>query len=361
MKKDRRTLLQLAKAITAGTLMFFLLIPIGCQNSNRPMPDTQENSAPMVKTYPKTGSIERLTSEINELIPTDAELEIIAEGFDWSEGPLWVSSGNMLLFSDIPPNKVMKWTEENGLETYLHPSGFTGENTQSKEPGANGLLLNKAGQLVLCQHGDRRMAQMEAPLDQPAATFSTLADRWQGKRFNSPNDAIFDASWNLLFTDPPYGLPQQATDPSREIPFQGVYHLSAATGAVQLLTDELSRPNGLALSPDGQTLYVANSDPERAIWMAYDYDSAGKLSNGRVFYDATDQVNVAKGLPDGLKVDKKGNLWATGPGGVWIFAADGRHLGTIKTGQATSNCAFNDDQSVFYMTADMYVLRLKLK
>jgi gluconolactonase len=202
---------------------------------------------------------------------------------------------------------------------------------------------------------------MDAPLTAPETRFTTLADRYDGMRFSSPNDAVFDANGTLYFTDPPYGLPEGTGDPTRETPYNGVYRLGT-DGEVTLLTDELSRPNGIGLSPDESTLYVANSDPERAIWMAYDLLPSGTVANGRVFFDATNLVSAEnRGLPDGLKVDAAGNLFATGPGGVLVFSPDGRHLGTIRTTQATANCAFGEGGKTLYMTADSYLLRLRLE
>ncbi len=317
-------------------------------------------TAMQTQKYPTTGSILRLSPLFDRLIPKDAQIEIIAKGFAWSEGPVWISEHNMLLFSDIPPNKVFKWTEKDGQELYLQPSGYTGERRRGGEMGANGLVIDPEGHLILCQHGDRKMARMDAPLDKPQTKFITIVDQWQRKRFNSPNDAIFNKAGALLFTDPPYGLEKSMNDPLKEIAFQGVYQYDFTTKQVTLLTDTLSRPNGIAFSPDETKLYVSNSDPKQAIWMVYDYRH-GKISNGKVFYDATAHTTTSKGLPDGLKVDNAGNIWATGPGGVWVFSESGAHLGTIKTGQATSNCAFNEDKSVLYITADMYLLRLRLK
>lgn len=306
------------------------------------------------------GKIERFSPEMDSLIPAGAVIEVLADGFDWSEGPVWIADGEYLLFSDVPANKVFKWKEGEGAKLYLSPSGFTSDTAPGGE-GSNALLLDAQGNLVLCQHGDRRVARMNAPLAQPSPEFITLADKWNGKRFNSPNDACYDANGLLYFTDPPYGLPKQMDDPSKEIPFQGVYRLGK-DGKVELLLDSLSRPNGIALSPDGRILYVANSDPARAIWMAYDVPGDGPLANGRVFYDATAMVGEAhKGLPDGLKVDGKGNIFATGPGGCWVFKPDGTVLGRIDTGEATANCAIGNNGKMLYLTADMYVCRVPLR
>ncbi|MEM6628869.1 MAG: SMP-30/gluconolactonase/LRE family protein [Bacteroidota bacterium] len=310
--------------------------------------------------YQDIGKIERLDEAINDLIPIDAKIEILAEGFDWSEGPLWVPDLNGVIFSDIPPNTIYLWQEGIGHKEFLKPSGYTQEKERGGEVGSNGLLMDPQGKLILCQHGDRRLARMEASWDAPGPSYITVADKYDGKQFNSPNDAALKSNGDIYFTDPPYGLEKNVNDPAKEIDFQGVYRVSPE-GMVTLLTTELSRPNGIAFSPDESTLYVANSDPEKAIWMAYDVAEDGTLQNGQVFFDATAWVGKEKGLPDGLKVDIQGNIFATGPGGVWVFTPEGKHLGTIKTTQATSNCAFGDlDGSFLYMTADMYLLRVKL-
>ena len=321
--------------------------------------DTSSDQQVMETTYPTLGTIERLNPSLDAILAPDAAIEVLAEGFDWSEGPVWVPEQDMLLFSDIPPNRIYQWKEGDSISLYLTPSGYTGTEPLEGEPGSNGLLLDAEGHLVLCQHGDRRMARMDASLDDPQPSFVTLVDRYEGKRLNSPNDATFHSNGALYFTDPPYGLPQNVDDPAKELDFQGVYRLST-DGTLTLLTKELSRPNGIAFSPDEHTLYVANSDPERAIWMAYDVTSDGTIENGRVFYDATELAGQEQGLPDGMKTDQQGNIFATGPGGVWIFNPEGTVLGKIKTGQATANCAFNEDYSVLYITADMYLLRVVL-
>jgi gluconolactonase len=332
-------------------LLSFLLtaaIIVACEGEQKENPDAI------------IGSIERFDEELKEVIPEGAVIQILAEGFDWSEGPIWISEGNYLIFSDIPPNRIYKWSEKDSIELYLEPSGYTGDISRGGEEGSNGLLLNQDGSLVLCQHGDRRMAKMDAPLSDPKPVFTTLIDNYEGKRLNSPNDACYDSKGNLYFTDPPYGLPDNVNDPAKELDFQGVYMLSAE-GSLVLLTKDLSRPNGIAFSPDERTLYVANSDPEKAIWMSYDVSTDGILENGRVFFDVTDRVGKEKGLPDGMKVNKNGYIFATGPGGVLIFNPDGKHLGTIRTTQATANCAFNESEDELYITADMYLLRVDLK
>ncbi len=310
-----------------------------------------------IEKYTTTGLVERFSTEADNLISKNSKIEILAKAFTWSEGPVWVEEGNYLLFSDIPPNRIMRWSEEDGLSEYLKPSGYTDTIPRQGEPGSNGLLIDPEGTLVLCQHGDRRIARMNAPLDSPKSDFTTIADSYKGMRFNSPNDAVYDHSGNLYLTDPPYGLEKQMDDPNKETPYQGVYRVSKK-GEVTLITDQLTRPNGIGLSPDEKTLYVANSDPDQPIWMAYTLNNQGEVKAEKLFYDASS--HKGKGLPDGLKVDKKGNIWATGPGGVFVFDPKGGLLARIKTGEATSNCAFDTDQSTLYMTCDDYLMRIIL-
>lgn len=301
------------------------------------------------------GSVEQLDPLLDQLIDASVQPEIIAEGFEWSEGPVWVEHANMLLFSDVPKNIVYKWTEEKGLEKFLEPSGFTSETPRGGESGSNGLTLNSLGQLVLCQHGDRRVAVLETDYNDPKPNFRTLAGDYQGKKFNSPNDLVFDKQGNLYFTDPPYGL---LNDSLRQIPFQGVYKVKT-DGSVILLVDSLTRPNGIGLSPDEKTLYVANSDGPVAKW--YSFELVGdSLINAKIFYQ-TQYVEGEKGAPDGLRVHKSGNIFATGPGGVWIFDPKGTVLGKIKIPEATANCAFGPDQKTLYTTSDNFILRIPLR
>ncbi|MDO8930708.1 MAG: SMP-30/gluconolactonase/LRE family protein [Bacteroidota bacterium] len=299
-------------------------------------------------------------SLIHDIIPKDAQIEILAAGFQWTEGPLWLPTENKLIFSDIPSNSIFEWTEKGGKKLYLNPAGYTGNVRRGGETGSNGLLLNPEGELILCQHGDRRIAKMNASIKNPKSEFKTLADNYNGKKLNSPNDAVFHNSGELYFTDPPYGLEFNMDDPGKELDFQGVFKVDKK-GKIILLTKEISRPNGIAFSPDWKKLYVASSDPKKAIWMVYELTGDGLLKNGNVFFDATSITKDLKGLPDGMKVHRNGWVFATGPGGVLIFSPEGRHLGTIFTGEATANCAFNDDFSVLYITADDYLLRVKLK
>lgn len=309
--------------------------------------------------FQTTGSVERIDDEINSLIPKDAVIDILAEGFIWSEGPLWLEKEQMLIFTDVPENVIYQYTYEDSLKVYLKPSGLTGEGPTKGDSGGNGLALDKDGNLVICQHGDRRVAKMLAPIDKPKPKFETLARSFEGKIFNSPNDLVFDRAGNIYFTDPPYGLSLKDDDPRKEIPFNGVYKLST-NGELSLLTDEQSRPNGIILSPDETRLYVANSDPDKCLWMVYNLNANGTIDQGQVFFDATSLYDGKNGLADGMKINKKGYVFATGPGGVLVFSPKGKHLGTIKTGKATANCAFNLDESVLYMTAHDKLMQIRL-
>jgi len=304
--------------------------------------------------------IERLDPALDRLVAPDTRIEILAQGYDWSEGPIWVKDGEYLLFSDVPQNVVYRWKQGEGATAYLKPSGYTGSKPRGGEMGSNGLTLDATGHLVLCQHGDRRVARMDAPLAHPEPKFSTLADRYEGKRFNSPNDLVFKRNGDLYFTDPAYGMEKQFDDPDRELPFAGVFRRKPS-GEITLLTRDMTRPNGLAFSPDEKLLYVAQSDVGAAIWRVFDVQPDGTIANSRVLFDATSMTKTRSGLPDGMKIDVEGNLFATGPGGVLIISPQGKHLGTIMTGQATANCAFGDDGRSLYITADMYLMRVKLK
>ncbi len=331
--------------------------------------------------YPHAGEIERLAPAFDRLVPTNAVIELLAEEFEWAEGPVWVRSGEYLLFSDIPNNVVFKWKEGIGTREFLLPSGYSGTTARGGEPGSNGLTLDPQGRLVLCEHGDRRVARLEKD-----GKKTTLANSYKFRRLNSPNDLVYRSNGDLYFTDPPYGfigLTNETDEaevfaqtknrdefldkhPKKELVFSGVYRLDPK-GDLTLLTAELTRPNGLAFSPDEKTLYVANSDPKWAIWMAYDVKADGSIAQGRVLFDVTELAKKRKGLPDGMKVDKQGNLFATGPGGVLVISPAGKHLGTISpvaasaesTYDGTANCAWGNDGSVLYITADKYLYRVK--
>ena len=332
------------KNLTAGMAILLLLLMVSC--------NSQE--------YPTTGSVERLSPELDQIISPGALPEILAEGFEWSEGPLWLPEQEKVIFSDIPNNTIFEWSEAGGLKLYLKPSGYTDTIPRGGETGSNGLLLDQQGRLILCQHGDRRMARMLAPLDAPEARFETIAGSWEGKRFNSPNDAVFSSNGDLYISDPAYGMELGFEDPRREMDFTGVFRITPE-GEVTLLSDRLSAPNGIGFSPDEKKLYVANSGgASGSIWMEYEVVDDGSLRNEKLFYDAGPAADSLQGAPDGLVIRNDGIIFATGPGGVWIMTPQGEHLGIIKTGQATSNCTLDAENRYLYMTADMYLMRIRL-
>jgi len=304
-----------------------------------------------------TGKIYRDDLAINKLIPENAVIEILAEGFGWSEGPVWVKDGGYVLFTDIPNNSIFKWKDEEGLSLYLRPSGFAlGKNYPGGDVGSNGLFINPlSNQLVLCDHGNRCLTE----LNQKNWTKSVIVDSYEGKRFNSPNDVVISSKGHFYFTDPPYGL-TSPNYPEKELDFSGVYHLKP-DGNIDLVTKDLDFPNGIALSPDEKTLYVSNSGKKR-IWMAFDVTVDGNTSNGRLFYDATGFNKYGKGGgADGMAIDEYGNIWATGPGGVMIFAPDGKYLGSIDTGTLVANCKFGGKEgNELYIAAQNYLCRVKV-
>lgn len=303
------------------------------------------------------GSIERLDDGLNDLLADDARIEVLASGFTWCEGPLWVpEDGGFVLLSDIPRNTIFRWHPQQGVSQFMKPSGYTGTTWYGLEPGSNGLALDHNGRLLLCEHGDRRVSVLTKNGGK-----RTLVDHYQGKRLNSPNDLVVHSSGDIYFTDPPYGMPQRFEDPRRELDFCGVYRL-AADGKLTLLTKQLDRPNGISLSPDERTLYVAQSDPKNAIWVRFALHEDGTLGPMQTIHDATDQVGLHPGLPDGMAVDSRGNLWASGPGGVYVFNASGKLLGRLLTGQRTSNCALGGPAGKdLFITAHMHLCRVRLK
>lgn len=294
-----------------------------------------------------------------QLVAADATLEILSRGHQWAEGPVAEPGTDAVLFSDVPKNQIWRWTPATGARLYLTPSGATGFMPSTLHEGSNGLIFNKKGELVLAQHGDRRLAVRTAQQG-VQATFQTLSAGYQGKAFNSPNDLIELKDGRYLFTDPPYGLKggDQAAD--KQQPHNGVYQ-HKPDGTVTLLSAALSRPNGLVVSPDEQFLYVANSDPAAAQWWRFRRDAKGQYSQGELWLDVSTDVAKAPGLPDGLKVLNNGILLATGPGGVWLITPARKVLGRIQTGVAAANVALSHDQRYLYITASQYLLRIALK
>lgn len=300
-----------------------------------------------------TPKIERLDPALDGLVAPDAAIEKLAEGFNWSEGPTWFQ--NSVVFSDVPENVIFQWKPGATAATvFMKPSGLLKPRPGFREQGSNGLGVDAQGRLLICQHGERRIARVEKD-----GTQTSLADKFEGKRFNSPNDLVVRKSGDIYFTDPPYGLGGLNKSPLKELDFNGVFRLGA-DGRVQAVIKDLPFPNGIGLSPDEKILYVAVSEPTAPRVMAYDIQADGAVANGRVFFDAAPlSSSERKGSCDGLKVDVRGNVWATGPGGVLILSPVGKHLGTVLTGQATGNCAWGDDGSSLYITADMFLYRLK--
>jgi gluconolactonase len=329
--------------------------------SNAPMASNGSDNKPASNSAASesdsAAKIVSLDPAFDKLVPAGAKVEKLVDGRKWVEGPVWNRKETYLLFSDIPNNAIIKWQEGKGESVFMQPAGYTGkEPFTGHEPGTNGLTYDTQGRLVACEHGDRRISRLEAD----GKTKTTLADKYQGKRLNSPNDLAYKSNGDLYFTDPIYGLPKGAEDPARELDFCGVYRLSK-DGKLTLLTKEITRPNGIAFSPDEKKLYVASSDPDKAIWMVYDTQPDGTIANGKVFFDATAWAKEKRpGLPDGMKVDEHGNLFATGPGGVHVFSPEGKHLGTFDTGVPTANVAWGGDGSTLYITANTALLRVKL-
>lgn len=251
-------------------------------------PKTASETEDVMVTYKTVGSVERLNPKLNTLIPEGAEIEVIASGFEWSEGPLWLEDQNALIFSDVPTNKIWKWTEADSLSLFLEPSGYLGSETNKKEPGANGLALDQNGSLLLCQHGERRLALMNSLISAPTPEFIHLVGDYEGKKFNSPNDLVLNSDGQIFFTDPPYGLDPWDT---KELDFQGVYRLDK-DGELNLLVDTLSRPNGIGLSPNQKTLYIAQSDPLKARYYAFELNEEAEVVSGEILFDATSKVGA---------------------------------------------------------------------
>jgi gluconolactonase len=299
------------------------------------------------------GRIVRLDPRFDALVPASARLETIASGHRWVEGPLWDRATESLLYSDIPANAVYRWHAGEGSALFLQPSGYSGSAPfAGREPGSNGLAFDSEGRLVLCEHGDRRITRLERD-----GRRTVLVDRYRGRRLNSPNDAVYSTNGDLYFTDPPFGLPLAFDDPTRELEVSGVYRLRA-DGALELLVDDLVAPNGIALSPDEQTLYVTDVGGSQPGWYAYRLVEGRPVARRRLA-DARPWMRMRRGGPDGLETDAAGNLFAAGPEAVFVFAADGTLLGLIETGVPTANVAWGEDGSTLFIAADTTILRLR--
>lgn len=334
-------------------LAFLLVLFISCNNNKKADSSENMNNDPFTEQL----KIEVYDSIALTMVDPEAPIEILAKGFWWSEGPVWVEALQAVLFSDVPANKIFKWSEKDSISIYLESAGHSGSENKNSDRGSNGLMLDLENQLLLCQHGDRRIARMNADLQDPQAQFTSIAGTYEGMQFNSPNDFAMDRAGNIYFTDPPYGQPDNKTG---EIGINGVFKVSPDK-AVSLLVDSLTMPNGIALSPDEKTLYINQSDPDHPVLYSYAIAADGSLVNGKILFDFLPLAKNADGLPDGLKIHKSGNIFATGPGGVSIISPEGKHLGLIKTVKATSNCAFDTDQKYLYMTTTDLLIRVRLK
>jgi len=316
-----------------------------------------------------SGPIEKTDPSFDAIVPAGAKVLKLATCCKWLEGPVWTHQG-YLLFADIPGNRILKWTPEGGISVFLQPSGYLGKETfAGPESGSNGMTLDRRGRLTVAGHARRNVYRLETMSG--SAQITVLADRYQGKKLNSPNDLVYRSDGSLYFTDPPYGLPTQGdSDPQKELRFNGVFRIRDAfshkagappdPGKLELIIKDLTRPNGIAFSPDEKVLYIAVSDPDHKVWMRYDVRSDGTVTNGRVFYDATSAPG--DGGPDGIKVDEKGNLYGSGPGGVWVFSPDGKHLGTFKIPERVANLNWGGaDARMLYITASSSLYGVQLK
>ena len=321
------------------TILLCTLFLVSCSNDEAAESEIVDNA----------GTIERLDPRLDALIPAGANIQKLAGGFTFTEGPVWDRRNNLLYFSDVRDNTIYSWSEDSGVRIFIQP--VYAEATDHPSVGSNGLTLDSDGRLVLMEHGYRRVSRLEANGER-----TPLADNYRGNRLNSPNDVALHSNGWIYFTDPPYGMAGLENDPARELDYNGIYRLSPE-GEIQLLERNQTRPNGLVFSPDEETLYVANSDAENKVWYAYTVIH-GIIGNPRIFYDVNDQTG--EGAADGMKVDSQGNIFATGPGGVWIFDPDGTHLGTIKPDEVPANVAWGDDGSTLYMTARTGLYRVRL-
>lgn len=332
-------------------LSFFLLSILSCVNNIN-----QENHTRLTR-----GNVQIFDESAKIFVNEDSRIELLADSLFLSEGPLWIESLNSLLFTQVASNKVFKWNENDGLSVYLDPSGYTG--IVPAEPdglvGSNGMVLNSNGDLILAQHGDRRVAKL-IDWDNETPEFETLAGRYNDKLFNSPNDLVYADNGDLYFTDPPYGfgLEKLLTSELKEQPVNGVYKLTK-TGEVVLLVEDILLPNGIAISNDNKTLYVNSSDVEYPIITKFDITENG-LENREIFFDGTELIKSSEGWFDGLKVHSSGNIFSTGPGGVLILTPEGKHLATIGTTSNALNCAFGNNEEYLYITAFDYLARVKL-
>jgi len=297
------------------------------------------------------GRIVQFDPALEKIVSTTATIEKVVGGLGFTEGPVWSSRDKALFFSDIPGNAIHKL--QNGQDSIFRGEIFKGSGyPPSFNVGPNGLTFDKEGRLIVCEHSNRQIERLEKN-----GTWTVIADKYEGKRLNSPNDAVVKSDGAIYFTDPPYGLAKGDADPAKELSFDGVFRLK--DGALTLLaTPELTKPNGLAFSPDEKSLYVGNSDAQKRIWMRYEVKADGTLGAGNVHYDLAGEQ--ARGIPDGFKVDAAGNLMGSGPGGVWVISPAGKLLGRIETPETPANLAFGEDGRTLFITARTSVYKVRL-
>ncbi len=333
-------------ALTAFLLASLLIACGGVETDSETTPEAMEDHG--------AGAVVKLDPALDAIVPADYKIEKLADGFMFIEGPLWIGGDDPhLLFSDVRGNAVYNWNARSGEVSDFRKPVYMGEYEEGRYIGSNGLTRDHQGRLIICEHGNRRVLRIEKD-----GSETVIAEKYEGKKLNSPNDIVYKSDGWAYFTDPPYGLAGQDDDPAKELAYNGIFRLSPE-GELELLNDQQTRPNGIAFSPDEKTLYVANSDPDHKVWMAYGVKDDGTLDAGRVFADATAQT--AEGLPDGLKLDKQGNLYLTGPGGVWIYNPEGKHVGSIQPDEVPANVGWGDDGKTLYMTARTGLYRIKLK
>jgi len=296
--------------------------------------------------------VDRKDPALDAVVPANATLECVATGFLFTEGPVWHPDG-YLLFSDPNANTIYRWSPDGQVSVFRAKSGYAGFDIgEYNQPGSNGLTLNKDGLLTIDEHGNRRVVRQER-----TGFITVLADRYEGKRLNSPNDLVYRSDGALFFTDPYFGLPKFDKDPHKELSFSGVFCL--INGKLVLVTKELDGPNGIAFSPDEKYLYVGNWDPKKKVVMRYELNADGTVANGKVFFDMTSAPG--DDAIDGVKVDQSGNVYVSGPGGLWILSPEGKHLGTLRGPEHAHNMAWGDaDGRTLYWTAQSSIYRIRL-
>ncbi|MGW9685323.1 SMP-30/gluconolactonase/LRE family protein [Flagellimonas sp. 2504JD1-5] len=321
-----------------GVFATFLLIS-SCKEQNK-----LETKS---KTFQTVGKIERLDKALDDVISSNAVIEILSTGHAWSEGPIWLKDEQKLVYTDVGHQKLYQWTEKDSVTLYLDMA-----DSDPDRPGPSALLVDPNDSLVILRYGHGEAVRMKSSINNPVRNFEVFIDQYNGIRFNNTNDATFHSNGNMIMSDPP---------PVEEGRLNAAVYSISPEGEIEVVTDTLSSPNGIAFSPDEKTVYIANADWQNAIWIAADVDENGIISNGRKFFDATGNAPKEKGHPDGLKVNRDGIIFATGPGGVYILNAEGKHLGTILNNEFNTNCVLDDKEEVLYITSGPKLMRVRLK